>query len=316
MFEKQSLMRSLVLLIFLSASSLFAAEHGATIREGQIYISPDSNSQKLVNFTRGREVAILERSGKYIHVLATIDVNPDLETSRDISGWMLTRNVITQSTPDGDKLLFGEAIDSESEASRSHGRKGAAADARRLYYRVYDLFPASPIAGEALYRAADIQWQLDKADAATRPSSKSDDPNLRAQIDEQSMRLVIKKFPHTKWSDLASFHFIDNKICGDWLGQSRCPLKEAELYEKYAQEYPNSPAVAEALYDSAYRYAALVDIYRTEDKPDKSGDAGRRAIALAQRVMQQAPSSDWSMRALRLVYMVQNSIPVYGTNYD
>ena len=113
MFETQSVVRSLVLFMFLSASSLFAAEHGATIREGQIYISPDSNSQKLVNFTRGREVAILERSGKYIHVLATVDVNPDLETSRDISGWMLTRNVITQSTPDGDKLLFGEAIDSE-----------------------------------------------------------------------------------------------------------------------------------------------------------------------------------------------------------
>jgi hypothetical protein len=74
--------------------------------------------------------------------------------------------------------------------------------------------------------------------------------------------------------------------------------------------------VAEALYDSAYRYAALVDIYRTEDKPDKSADAGRRAIALAQRVVQQTPNSDWSMRALRLVYMVQNSIPVYGTNYD
>ena len=316
MLQKRSVVRSLISLIVLTSTVAVAAEHGATIREGEIYISPDTTSQKLTTFTRGREVAVLERSGKFLHVLATVDVNPDLESSRDISGWMLARNVITQSTPDGDKLLFGEAIDSEAEASRNHGRKGAAGDARRLYYRIYDLFPTSPIAGDALYRAADIEWQLEKEDVSTRPSAKSQDPNLRAQIDEQYMRLVMKKFPHTKWSDLAAFHLIDNKICGDWMGQSKCPLKEAEIYEKYAQEYPNSPATAEALYDAAFRYASLVDIYRTEAKSDKSSDAGRHAITLAQRVVQQAPNSDWSMRALRLIYMVQNNIPAYGINYE
>ena len=303
-------------LSLLSLSTAFAAtEHGATIREGEIYISPDTSSQKLTTFTRGREVAILEKSGKYIHVLATVDVNPDLESSRDISGWVLARNIVTQSTPDGDKLLFGEAVDSEAEASRRHGRKGAAGDARRLYYRIYDLWPQSPLAGEALYRAADIQWQIDKADASTRPSAKADDPNLRAQINEEFMRLVMKKFPHTKWSDMAAFHLIDNKICGDWIGQSKCPLKEAEIYEKYAQEYPNSPNAPEALYDAAYRYAALVDIYRTEEKPEKSADAAKRAIAVAQRVTS-SDNKDWSTRALRLIYMVQNSIPVFGNNYD
>jgi hypothetical protein len=207
-------------------------------------------------------------------------------------------------------------VDSEAEASRSHGRKGAAADARRLYYRIFDLFPNSSLAGEALYRSADIEWQVEKQDVSTRPSAKSNDPNLKAQIDEEPMRLVMKKFPHTKWSDLAAFHLIDNKTCGDWLGQSKCPLKEAELYEKYAQEYSNSPALAEALYDAAYRYAALIDIYRTEDKNDKSGEASRKAVADAQRIAQSAPNSDWAMRALRLIYMVQNNIPVYGTNYE
>lgn len=317
MSRKSYAVRSLISLVLFTASFSFAAaEHGATLREGEIYLSPDTTSQKLTTFTRGREVAVLERSGQFVHVLATVDVNPDMETSRDISGWMLSRNVVLQSTPDGDKLLFGEAVDSEAEASRSHGRKGAAADARRLYYRIYDLYPASPIAGEALYRSADIEWQLEKQDASSRPSAKQNDPNLRGQIDEQYMHLVMKKFAHTKWSDLAAFHMIDNKVCGDWLGESKCPLKEAEIYEKYAQEYPNSPALQEALYDAAYRYAALIDIYRTENKSDKSGDASRRAIALAQRVVQQTPSSDWSMRALRLIYMVQNNIPVYGTNYE
>lgn len=316
MLGKRWVPRVALIAVVLAASVALAAEHGATIREGEIYLSPDTNSQKLTTFTRGREVAVLERSGQFIHVLATVDVNPDMETSRDISGWMLARNVITQSTPDGDKLLFGEAIDSEAEASRRQGRKGAAGDARRLYFRIYDLFPASPIAGEALYRSADVEWQLEKEDVRTRPSAKAEDPNLRAQIDEQYMRLVMKKFPHTKWAALAAFHLIDNKICGDWMGESKCPSKEAEIYEKYAQEYPDSPAAPEALYDAAYRYASLIDIYRTESKSDKSGEANRRAIALAQRVVQQAPTSDWAMRALRLVYMVQNSIPVFGTNYE
>jgi hypothetical protein len=316
MFCSRNLARIAITAGLLTGALAVAAEHGATIREGEIYISPDTTSQKLYTFTRGREVAILERSGKYVHVLATVDVNPDEETSRDISGWMLARNVISQNTPDGDKLLFGEAVDSEAEASRRHGRKGAASDARRLYYRIYDLFPSSPIAGEALYRSADIEWQVEKEDASTRPSAKSSDPDLKAQIDEEPMRLVMKKFSHTKWSDLAAFHLIDNKTCGDWMGQSKCPLKESEIYEKYAQEYPNSPALAEALYDAAYRHAALIDIYRTEAKSDKSGEASRKALADAQRVVQAAPNSDWAMRALRLIYMVQNSIPVYGSNYE
>lgn len=315
MFRKSNAVAGVATLLLMAATAFAAAEHGATIREGEIYISPDTTSQKLTTFTRGRDIAILERAGKFLHVLATVDVNPDLETSRDISGWILARNVITQSTPDGDKLLFGEAVDSEAEASRRGGRRGAASDARRLYYRVYDLWPQSPLAGEALYRSADIMWQMDKADASTRPSAKADDPNLRAQINEDGMRLVMKKFPHTKWADRAAFHLIDNKICGDWMGLSKCPLKEAEIYEKYAQEHPDSPDTPEALYDAAYRYAALVDIFRTEAKADKSADAGRRAINIAQRITQ-SNNPDWSTRALRLIYMVNNSIPVFGNNYQ
>lgn len=316
-FSKQFAFGSLAAVVLCTASIAFAAaEHGSTICDGVIYLSPDTTSQKLTNFTRGRDVAILERSGKFLSVLATVDVNPDMETSRDISGWILARDVVTQSTPDGDKIIFGEAVDSEAEASRRFGRKGAAGDARRLYYRVYDLFPTSPLAGEALYRAADIEWQMEKADVSTRPSAKTNDMATKPQIDEQYMRLVMKKFPGTKWSELAAFHLIDNKLCGDWMAESKCPIKEAELYEKYVKEYPNSPAAPEALYNAAYRYGALVDIFRTEEKNDKSADAGRKAIATAQRVVQQAPNSDWSLRALRLIYMVQNNIPVYGNNNE
>jgi hypothetical protein len=46
----------------------------------------------------------------------------------------------------------------------------------RLYYRIYDLMPASPLAAEALYRAADIRWQMDRADVMTRPPRASANP--------------------------------------------------------------------------------------------------------------------------------------------
>src|SRR5436305_8889966 len=100
MFAKLKPVRSLLLILFMASSAFAATEHGATIREGEIYISPDTTSQKLTTFTRRRDIAVLEHAGKFLHVLATVDVNPYLESSRDISGWVLARTVITQSTPD------------------------------------------------------------------------------------------------------------------------------------------------------------------------------------------------------------------------
>ena len=81
---------------------------------------------------------------------------------------------------------------------------------------------------------------------------------MRDGMDEEFMKLVIKKFPHTKWADLAAFDLIDNKLCGSWKGETRCPEKEAEVYEKYAREHPDSPKAAEALFNAAWRQAVLV----------------------------------------------------------
>ena len=54
---------------------------------------------------------------------------------------------------------------------------------------------------------------------------------MRQSIDEEAMKQVMKKFPDSKWAQLAAFHLIDNKLCGDWQGSSKCPDKEAEIYE-------------------------------------------------------------------------------------
>ncbi|MGH9492894.1 MAG: outer membrane protein assembly factor BamD, partial [Terriglobales bacterium] len=232
--------------------------------------------------------------------------------TRDVNGWVLDKGIVRTSTPDGDRILFGEAADSEAEASRRHGRRGAADDALRLYYRMAEYFPNSPLAGEALYRAADIKWQIDYEDVMTRPSAKERDPGDRAQIDEAGMREVRKKFPNTKWADLATFRTLDNKLCGDWLAQSKCPEMESALYEKYVAEHPQSPKAAEALYLAAWRQSALIEIYKTEGNAGRSAGARSKAMALAQHLVAQYPQSDWAQRALRLSYLVEQNIPTYG----
>jgi outer membrane protein assembly factor BamD (BamD/ComL family) len=236
----------------------------------------------------------------------------DEDEGKTISGWILDTGIVWASTPNGDRILFGAAVDSEDEASRRHGRRGAAQDALRLYRRVYDIFPNAPLAGEALYRAADIKWQIDKSDMQSRPSAREKESYLREGIDEQSMKRVMKKFPGTKWAELAAFHLLDNKLCGDWQGSSKCPDKEADMYEKYVKEHPESPAAPEALYNAASRRAALIEIYKTEEQPKKSDQSKNLAISLAQQLVSKYPQSDWSSRGQTLLFLVQGGVPTYG----
>jgi hypothetical protein len=282
---------------------------GTPIRVCSIYLSPDTTSAKLADIDRGREVVVLEISRNWIHVEAA------LTEEKTITGWMLDKGVIRASTPNGDKILFGEAIDSEDQASQRRGRRGAAQDAMRLYYRTAEYFPASPLAGEAMYRSADIRWQIEKSEVMSRPSAREKDAWMREGMDDEFMKEVIKKFPGTKWSDLAAFHLIDNKLCGDWQASSKCPAKESEIYEKYVNDHPQSPAVAEALYDAAWRQSALTEIYKTESQPKKSEEAKGKAIALAQKAASQ-PQSDWADRAQLLLFMIDQGIPTYGNGVD
>jgi outer membrane protein assembly factor BamD (BamD/ComL family) len=135
-------------------------------------------------------------------------------------------------------------------------------------------------------------------------------------INEEPMRQVEKKYRGTKWADLAAFHLLENKLCGDWAAQSKCPEKEAEVYDKYVQDHPNSPAAPEALYNAAYRYAALIEIYKVEGNASKAPGAAQRAVATAQKISGKNPNENWGTRAQRLIYMVQNNIPVYGSNLE
>jgi hypothetical protein len=188
----------------------------------------------------------------------------------------------------------------------------------RLYAWVAFFLPDSPLAGESLYRTGDIRWQLEKEDAMSRPSAKEKDPNMRHQMEEEILKKVIKKYPGTRWADLAAWDLIDNKVCGEWQGDPKCPEKESEYYEHYAAEHPKSPRWAEALYDAMYRQVALVEMWNAKHDAKKSDEARRHATEIADRLIHQEvatddiSSSDYRNDAVRLLYLLQNNIPVFG----
>ena len=109
---------------------------------------------------------------------------------------------------------------------------------------------------------------------------------------------------------------LDNKVCGDWQGAPKCPEKEAELYEKYAQEHPESPRAAEALYNVVYRQGALHDIYSANSEDKKAAEAKARAVTTGAAVAAKYPQSDYAARAASLVYQLEQSIPIYGTDHQ
>jgi len=303
---------------FISSASADALR-GTLVHEETIRVAPSTDAARVGEANRGNELIVIDNSRDWVHVEAILREPSNEEGATDdeaegkaITGWLPSRSVVLSTTQDGDKVIFGEAADSEDQASSRRGRRDAAQDAMRLYYRVYDLIPASPLAAEGLYRAADIRWQVERADVMTRPSARARESYMRGQMKEDWMKLVIKKYPSTKWADLAAFRLLENKLCGDWEGLSKCPDKEADLYENYAKEHPQSPAAGEALYDAAWRRSALIEIYKTEPNQKKSAESKDRALSLAQKVVSQYGQSDWAYRAQRLIFYIQQGVATFG----
>ena len=301
-------------LVVLSWAASFAAdkEHGTVIREATLQVAPGPVSEKLAEVGRGSDLVLLEQSSAdaqpWIKAVVTLTEG---DKERQVTGWLPSRSVITAATTNGDLIIFGQAADSEQRAEERGGRKGAAQDALRLYARVAELFPSSSLIGEAMWRSADIRWQLEKNDTA-HIASQDLGPSERKMIDEKFMQEIIKKFPNSKWADLAAYDMIDNKICGSWRALAECPLKESAAYEQYAHEHPQSPKAAEALFNAAWRQAALVDIYRIDGDKNKSDLARKKGLTLGQELVSKNPPGDWKPRALDLVYKLEKGIPVYG----
>ncbi len=288
-----------------------------------LYVEASRTSQRIDKVQIGREMVVAEKSGDWLRVYANTDIQevesgPDTpmvggdSTPPPISGWVQAKGIVEETTPHGDQIIMGAAANEEALASDPRGPINSAQAASLLYHRVAEMFSSSPLAPEAAWRAADIQWQLAKADNATLPSAHDRDPNMRPQIDETALRQVIKMYPRTRWAALADFDLLDNKLCGSWQGTTQCPEREAELYERYAEEYPDGPKTPRALYEAVYRMGALTDMYLGKDKKGPADAAHKYAHELLARMQAKFADSEFTWRAGALVYKLDENIPVYG----
>jgi len=299
-----------------------AGPRATVLRVTWLYITPDKSAQKVDRVQIGREMVVAEKSGPWMRVYANTDIEeehrsdtPDFgsnDTPPPITGWIEAKGVVIETTPNGDQVLMGTAANQEALASDPRGPTNAARSARLLYRRLVEMFPDSPLAPQAAWRAADILWQLEKADLSSLPSAKERDPLLHEQMDEDELKKVVKYYPRTRWADLAAFELLDNKLCGDWQGSPKCPERESDIYEKYAAEHPDSPRTAKALYEAAYRQAVLKDMYAADGSDKKKDQAHNHARALAAKLKDKFPQSDYTWRAAALVYKLDEDVPVYG----
>jgi len=117
-------------------------------------------------------------------------------------------------------------------------------------------------------------------------------------------------------ADLAAFTLLDNKLCGDWEGTSKCPNKESEMYEKYADDRAQSPAAPEAL------YRAACGVLPSSKSTRRKGN--RRNRLTPKRLRQRFAGGFWinirrvDMPTARSVYFTiwTRRFPVYGNSLE
>lgn len=303
-----------------------AGPRATALRVSWLYVSADKDAQKVGRVQIGREMVVAEKSGSWLRVYANTDIEEENasdkpifganDTPAPISGWMEARGAVEDKTPDGDQILMGAAANLESDASDPRGPANAARSAHLLYRRLAEMYPDSPLAPEAAWRAADILWQIQKSDLGSLPSAKERDAYMREQMDETALRKVIKTYPRTRQADLAEYELIDNRLCGDWQGATKCPEKESDIFERYASEHPSSPRAPRALYEAVYRQAVLSDMYAADGSDKRQQQAREHARDLARTLKDKFPQSDYAWRAAALLYKLDQGVPVYGNDRE
>jgi hypothetical protein len=299
-----------------------AGPRATALRITWLYASASTEAQKVDRVQPGRELVVAEKNGDWLRIFANTDIEEEHssdqpifdtnEVTPPVSGWVQAKGIVIENTPNGDQILLGAAAEQESFASDPRGPVNAARTAHLIYRRLVEMFPNSPLDPEAAWRSADILWQIQKADIFSRPSAKEQAAYLRQQIDEDSLKHVIRDYPHTKEADYAAYELLDNKLCGDWQGQEKCPEKETEIFEKFAAEHPDGPRTAQALYQAVYRQSVLSNMYKTDENDKKSDTAHGHARDLAAKLREKFPQSDYAARATMLVFKLDQEIPVYG----
>ena len=292
-----------------------------------VYVAADDNAQHISEVLPGHEVVVIERNGAWVRVFANTDIpdeqaddqKPEFSADKTVtpaSGWIHDKGIVTPATANGDAILFGTAANFEEQAEQPHAPKDAAEEAHLLYRRVAEYFPDSPLAAEAMFRSADVRWQIDKADISTLPSAHEQEAYLRPQLYEGEMQKVMKLYPDSKFAALAAYDLIDNKLCGDWQGLPKCPEMEAGLYETLRRPLSRQP--------QGRRGAVRGDLPRGRAGGDVPGAGREEAVGAGggERggagggVEAAYPQSDFAARAASIAYRVQQQIPVYGNDRD
>lgn len=296
------------------------------LHTANVYASPDTGAPPITTVTPGHEVVVLEHNGPWVRVFANTDAkdqqNEDTEpefteeTADPATGWIKDKGIVGPTTPNGFSVIYGLAAELEAQAAEPHAPKGAAQAAHLLYRRAGDYFPDEPRAAEALYRSADIRWQIDKQDISSLPSAHEQEAYLRPQLFEGELKRVIKLYPGSDFAARAAYTMLDNKLCGDWQGLPKCPEMEAGLYEKYADKFPNGPKSAEALFQAAYRQGVLVTMYQVQENNKRADQAAKQCDAIAQEMLAKYPKSDYTARALSIAFRVKQGISVYGNDRE
>jgi outer membrane protein assembly factor BamD (BamD/ComL family) len=91
---------------------------------------------------------------------------------------------------------------------------------------------------------------------------------------------------------------------------------EAGLYEKYAQQFPDGPKAAEALYNATYRVGVVVTMYTVQEDKKKADAAAAKTQMLAQELKAKYPQSDYAARGASVAFRVAQGIPLFGNDRD
>ncbi len=264
----------------------------------KIYISPDAGSTPIGQILPGDDVALMGVNGDFAHVFV------------HVSGWVPNRGLLPLHTPGADRVLMGAAIHLEQEARKYAGEDQEAKNAARLFYRITDDFPTSPLVPEATFRAGRIAWQLNLNQYGT-PSGEYN-YMLRGRLLER----VLHKYPKTPWAAEAAFLLLRKKLtCNNWMAKPSCIEKEGNVYRSYVEHFRSGPRTAEAMYQVAEHDSAAWWVYSRPGKKQnlgKSRSAMKKAGKWIARLQQQYPDSDWAREAVFLNYEMQNGLRPQG----
>lgn len=280
-----------------AAQSAVKLQKAVTLVAAPIYLQPDAASTKVGTVRPGDPVGIQSSTNGFVQVFT------------GVSGWMRNQGLVRLDNPQAPELIFGAAVGLEDIAESSAGQRPAALDAARLYMAIYNDFPAATRAAEALYRGAEIRWELALSEMPKRRS-----PEERQFPNDDDLRRVVKKFPDTPWAARADFQLlIKHFTCGDWVAKPECVGKEVDTYHDYVKKYPNGPATARAAYDAVYREAIAWTLYNAPGPHHDAGKATqfqRAAESDAAAMARAYPGTDWAAQAAYVAFTVGEGMPM------